>query len=471
MTNVLNPAARDGAPSEPVTTVDELRRRATGPVLTADDDGYAEATLAWNRAAQHRPLVVVEAADANDVVLAVRFAAATGVGLGVQATGHGMALPADDGVLLLTRRLDDVRVDPAARTAWVGAGSQWGPVLEQAQVHGLAPLLGSAPHVGAVGYVLGGGFGWLARRYGSGADSARAFELVTPDGRLLRASADENFELFRALRGGGGGSLGVVTGMEIELYPVTTVYGGNLLYPAEMAETVMDRYARWVADAPDELTSEVVLMNFPPIPDLPEPIRGKSFTIVRGCWCGDLEEGRALLDRFRAELPPVADMWHEMPFSEVATISNDPVHPLPALLTGGWLDGIDGGVGRTLAGLTFPVDGPPLLMFSEVRHIGGAVSRGDRATTVLGNRDHEFVWHALGVPMADGMAEGISARLGEIREALADHDTGRAYLNFLDGEERRARTGDALDGDDVAALRRLKQELDPDDVVRFGVAH
>jgi hypothetical protein len=343
-------------------------------------------------------------------------------------------------------------------------------VLEQAQAHGLAPLLGSAPHVGAVGYVLGGGFGWLARKHGSGADSVRSFEVVTSDGRLLRASADENPALYRALRGGGGG-LGIVTGMEIELYPVTTVHGGNLLYPAEMAETVVARYAEWVADAPDELTSEVVFMNFPPIPDIPEPIRGRSFTIVRGCWSGDLEEGRAFVDRLRDDLPPVADMWEDMPFSEVARISNDPVDPLPAILTGGWLTGLDGEVGKAVADLTFPAGGPPVLMFSEIRHVGGRVARGDRSSTVLGNRDLEFVWHALGVPMAPEMDPAIRARLDELRAALGRHDTGRTYLNFVEGEERRSRVADAVDGDDAAALRQLKQELDPDDVLRFGVAH
>jgi hypothetical protein len=458
--------------SLPAGPLDDLRRRTTGPVLVAGDAGYDEATAAWNLACRHHPLVVVEAADVNDVAAAVRFAADQDLGVGVQATGHGMTLPADGGVLVSTRRLHDVVVNPETRTAWVGGGCQWGPVLEQAQRHGLAPLLGSAPHVGAVGYVLGGGFGWLTRRYGSGADSVRAFEVVSADGRLVRASADEHPELFRALRGGGGGSLGIVTGMEVQLYPVTTVYGGDLFYPPHMAEQVITRWAEWVADAPDELTSEVVCMNYPPIPEIPEPIRGQSFVIMRGCWAGALDEGHALLDAWKAELPPLVDMWRDMPFSDVAAISNDPVHPVPAVSTGGWLTGVDAEVAATLAARTFPSDGPPVLMFSEIRHVGGgALARGDRASTTLGHRDMAFVFHSLGVPMGELDPAALTAYHEATTAALGSRFSAKAYLNFIDGEERRRRTAAALSDGDREALAALKGTVDPDDVFRFGVDH
>jgi hypothetical protein len=469
MTNVVNPTHPLDDDAGPVTSVDQLRRRISGAVLTAGDVGFAEATLAWNRADRHQPLVVVEAADVDDVILAVRFAAHAGIGLGVQTTGHGMVRPADGGVLLSTRRFDAVRVDPVARTAWVGGGCTWGPVLDAAQEHGLAPVLGSAPHVGAVGYVLGGGVGWLARKHGTGADSVRSFEVVTPDGRLVRASAEENVELFRALRGGGGG-LGVVVGMEVELHPVTTVYAGNLLYGPEQAEAVVAAWADLVADAPDELTSEVVFMNFPPIPDVPEPIRGRSFTIVRGCWAGDLAEGRAFVDRLRATIPPIVDMWDEMPFSAMAAISNDPVDPLPSLGTGGWLDRLDADVVRAFASATFPTAGPPVLMFSEIRHVGGATARGDRRTTVLGNREGTLLWHALGVPMDAEMPRAIAATLDALRARLAGADSDHRYLNFVAGEERRASRSAAVGEGDEAAIAELKGRLDPEDVLRFGVA-
>lgn len=469
MTNVLNPTDHDRRDRpEPATSLEQLRTRAHGPVLTPGDDGFAAATQAWNRATRHRPVVVIEAADVDDVALAVRYAAHTGLGLGVQTTGHGMVRPADDGVLLLTGRLDDVRVDPATRTAWVGGGATWGPVLEQAQAHGLAPLLGSAPHVGVVGYVLGGGVGWLARKHGTGADSVRAFEVVTPDGRLLRASTAENPDLFASLRGGGGG-LGIVVGMEIELYPVTTVYGGNLLFAAEQVGEVAAAWIDWIDGAPDELTSEIVFMNFPPAPQVPEPVRGRSFIIVRGCWAGDLDEGRARVDALRARVAPQIDMWDVMPFAAVAQISNDPVDPMPARLSGGWLERVDVDVARTFAAATFPTDGPPVLAFSEIRHVGGATAR-DHGPSAFANRDKELLWHALGVPMDQASEAAVDKALAALEAALGDAASDRRYLNFLDGEARRRSLEAAVDDDGLATIRRLKGELDPADVVRFGVA-
>jgi hypothetical protein len=447
----------------------ELRSRITGEVLTRSDPGYDQHRLGWNRALEHDPAVVVVAADIGDVVAAVSFASSEGLGLGVQATGHGAVLPVG-GVLLDTSRLTDVRIDPIQRTAWISAGCTWGPVLDEAQTHGLAPLLGSSTTVGAIGYTLGGGLGWLARHFGSCADSVRAFEVVTPDGQLVRAAADENADLFAALRGGGGGAFGVVTGMEIDLYPVTTVYAGNLLYPAEAAAEVVARYVEWVADAPDELTTSVVLMNFPPLPEIPEPIRGRSFTIVRGCWSGDLAAGRAVLDQWRATMPPTIDMWDVMPFAAADAISQDPVDPMPALTTGGWLDRFDAGVAEVLAERTFPTDGPPAVIFSEVRHVGGAVARGDRSATSMGHREREFAFHVVGAPMAVDLAT-VEAEVAATAAALGDALSRATYLNFLEGEERRARTADAVDPERHAALAELQRRLDPADVLRFGVDH
>ena len=172
----------------------------------------------------------------------------------MQATGHGGVVPVD-GVLLVTARLQDVSVDPEERTAWVAAGCTWADIVAATQVHGLAPLADSSPTVGAVASTLGGGLGWLSRHHGPACDAVRSFEVVTADGSLVRTCRDENGELFRALRGGGG-SLGVITDMEIALVPVTTVYAGNLHYPAERAAEVVARYAAWVADAPDRADVE-----------------------------------------------------------------------------------------------------------------------------------------------------------------------------------------------------------------------
>ena len=331
-----------------------LRHRVDGAVLVPGDEGYDEAAKGWNGGSRltHRPVTIVVAADVGDVIATVAYAAERGLGLGVQATGHGVALPCE-GVLLVTGRMDEIEIDAEARTAWVGAGCAWAPVLAAAQEHGLAPLVGSSTSIGAVGYTLGGGLGWLARKYGPACDAVRSFEVVTPDGELVQASRGEHPELFHALRGGGGGALGVVTEMEIELFPVTTVYGGNLVYGAAAAGEVLARWSAWVAAAPAELTSSVVFVDGP---DRPPAV------LVRGCWCGDVDEGRRVLDEWRAIMPPDVDAWRELPFAAIASVSDHPVEPRPAVITGGWLTDPSPGAGlapesgAVLAAATFGGD-------------------------------------------------------------------------------------------------------------------
>ena len=288
------------------TELDHLRASVTGQVITPNNDAYDKARQAWNLTVDQHPALIVVAQTDIDIVEAVKFANMQGLDIAVMATGHGTIREADHSMLIVTSQLTDVRVSVEAQTAWVSAGAKWGRVLEAAQAVGLAPLLGSSPDVGAVGYTLGGGMGWLARKYGLSTDSVNRFELVTADGQMLRASATENADLFWGLRGGGG-NFGVITGMEIQLYPVTTVYGGNLFYPADKAKEVYAHYRHWIANAPDELTSSVVLMNFPPVPEVPEFLRGQSFVIVRGCYSGPMEEGEELLKHWRTWQAPLID--------------------------------------------------------------------------------------------------------------------------------------------------------------------
>jgi FAD/FMN-containing dehydrogenase len=408
-------------------------------------------------------------ASVADVAEAVRFARFGDLPVAVQATGHGVARPADGAVLIVTATLDGVTVDPAARTAYVGAGALWNAVLEPAQEHGLAPLLGSTPFVGAVGYTLGGGMGWLARRHGLASDSVRAFDVVTPDGIEVRASAQEQPELFWALRGGGGGSLGVVVGMEIELFPVTTVYAGNLLYPAEAAAEVLRRWRDWVAGVGEELTSAVTLMNFPPLPEVPEPLRGGSFVLVRGAWCGDLDEGKALIDQWRSWRTPVADMFGPLPFAQIAAVSQDPVDPMPSKVTSEWFDTLPDEAIDVLVRSVVPAPGKaPALVFGEVRHAGGAIRAGAAAAANDRGRSGEFLLELVGVPAGPEAARALDAHLRGTREALAPHVTGAAYLNFLEGAEKQERTPAAFSPRNLARLRAVKAALDPADRFRHG---
>ncbi len=444
-----------------------FKSRIMGEVTLPGDPRYDEARMAWNLTFDQRPAMIVEAAGAADVAEAVRFARGSGLGLATQATGHGpIGLP-DGGLLLLTGRMKEMRIDPEARTAWLSAGLKWGEVLEKTQQYGLAPLLGSSPDVGVVGYTLGGGFGWLGRKYGLSTDSVTTFEVVTADGALLCASAQENPELYWALRGGGG-SFGIVTAMEIRLYPVDTVYGGNLIYPAVQAKEVMQRYREWTRTAPDELTSSVVLMNFPPFPAIPEFLRAKSFVMVRGCYTGPVEEGEDLLKSWRDWQSPLLDDFKVMPFSQVATISSDPVDPVPAESSGGWMNGLSDEAIDAIIAHTLPAGGPPNLMFTEVRHFGGAIRRVDPAAAAFSHRDAEMLMFCVGGAPTPADVARVRQAIANMKQAMQSAMTGGVYMNFVHGEEARQRTKDGYSPETYRRLQELKASLDPENIFRFG---
>ena len=261
-----------------------LRSRLRGEVVSPGDDGYDRARQAWNLSAEHRPALVVIAEDASDVRNAVRFARTSGLGVGVLATGHGTGQACNGGLLVNTSRMHGVRVDPSARVARVDAGAIWEDVVEDAATHGLVGLPGSSMTVGVVGYTLGGGFGWLGRRYGLAAHSITKAEVVTADGEFLTASPTEHPDLFWGLQGGTG-NLGIVTSLEFSLHPLREVYGGNLYYPLERARDVLEFYAEWSRTAPYELTAATTFRVFPPLPSVPERLRGTTLVALRGCFC------------------------------------------------------------------------------------------------------------------------------------------------------------------------------------------
>lgn len=438
-----------------------LQTHIQGTVIMPGDADYDDARMAWNLAFEHRPPVIVMAETANDVAEAVRLARAEGMDIAVQATGHGFTLPANDALLINMSRMTHVEVDAAAQTAWVEGGSKWWPVLEKAQAVGLVPLLGSTPDVGAVGYTLGGGLGWLARKYGLSADSVNAFEVVTAQGDILWASEKENSDLFWALRGGGG-SFGVITGMEIRLYPVTTVYAGNLYYPAEMAKEVMTRYREWIANTPEELTSSALLMNYPPIPDVPDFLRGQSFVQVRGAYVGTMEAGEELMKYWREWKAPAFDMFGPLPLIRAAEISNDPVDPTSALVTGVWLKDLSDEAIDTIIRFGLAPNG---VTISEIRHVGdGAISRVDKHANAYGNRDASLVLEIIGISPTQELWHAANAYAQEYKRALAGHLTGGVYINFLEGDERQARTKDAFTAENFRKLMAIKAKYDPENV-------
>ncbi|WP_439028979.1 FAD-binding oxidoreductase [Gordonia terrae] len=440
----------------------QLRDRIAGDVVGPGDAGYLEARSGFNRLGGHRPAVIALPDNHFDVVEAVRFAADEDLRIAVQATGHGTGRAADGGLLINTSRLTSVVVDPVTRTARIGAGATWQMVLDAAVPYGLAPLMGSSSAVGAVGYTLGGGFGWLGRHHGLCADSVRGFDLVTPDGTPIRVTDASFPDVFWALRGGGAGSLGVVTSMEITLADVSTVYAGNLFYPAADAEEIIRRFRDWAPAQPEELTSAVAVLNLPPTDGIPEPLRGRSFAVVRGCWSGDVETGRAIVDEWRRWRRPVVDTWDVMPFAAVDAISMDPTEPMPVMVTTEWFDDLPDEAVDIIAGrVRPPAATAPLIVSGEIRHAGGAIARGALQAANDRARSGQFLLELVAVVGDPQVALAVESTLRVTRTELAPFVTGAAYLNFTSGTERAGRAADAFSADHRRRLTEIKNALDP----------
>ena len=448
--------------------VEELRARLRGALLRPGEEGYDEARAAWNLNARQRPAVVVMAEGANDVLAAVRFARDLELGVGVMATGHGVGAPSDGGLLVNTSLMRGVRVDPASRTARVEAGALWKDVIPEAQAHGLAGLAGSAPHVGVVGYTMGGGFGWLGRKYGLNSASITEADVVTADGELLRLSADENADLFWGLKGGGG-NFGIVTSLEFRLYPLTTVYGGSVFYPVEKAREVLGLYARWSAGLPDEMTTAVAFMNVPPLPHLPEPLRGRSVVVVKGCYCGERPgDGEELLRPVREELgEPIMDTFGELPVTAMDAISKDPVDPMGILQHSEMLSDLSPEAIDALVGAAGAGSGSPLLMV-EIRQLDGALARTPEHLNPMGSGDAKFSMNAIGATFTPEMAEGVKAHMARLAEATRPYQTGEIFVNFMEVDPAEDRVRAAYPPEDWERLVALKAEHDPKNLFRFN---
>jgi FAD/FMN-containing dehydrogenase len=451
------------------STLQTLRAGLRGTAHAPGEEGYEEASRAWNLAAHQGPALVVVANGAADVMAAVRFAREGGLGVGVMATGHGVGAACDGGVLINTSGMRGVRVDPLARTARVEAGALWTDLIHESQVHGLAGLQGSTSHVGVVGYTMGGGFGWLGRKYGFNAASVREADVVTADGELVRVSAEEHPDLFWGL-GGGGGNFGIVTSLKFDLYPIGMLYGGNLIYPVEKAPEVLEAYARWSADLPDEMTSGVAFLNVPPLPALPELLRGKSVIALRGCYCGERPgDGEELVRPMREELgEPIMDTFGMMPYAAMDSISMDPVDPMGVRQHSEMLSDLSPDAIETLVEVAGAGSGSPLIV-QEIRQLGGALARNAEHLSTMGKSDSKFIMNGVGPAFTPEMAEGVVAYLARVTDATRPFQTGDTYVNFMELDDASAeRVKAAYAPEDFERLVALKDRYDPHNVFRFN---
>ena len=277
--------------------------------FTPDQAGYREEISGFQTGIQSTPQLVVAATSADDIAEAVRYANEHGLPVAVQATGHGLREPAE-GVLISTRRMTGVTVDPQRRVARAEAGTTWGSVITAAAEHGLAPLSGSSPGVGVVGYTLGGGFGLLGRHFGLASDRVVSADIVRPDGTLTSGPLEA----------------GIVTALEFELVPVTTLYGGGLFFDPERIPEVLRAWRDWSIDLPDTVGTSVALVPFPDLPMVPEPFRGKHIANIRVACLGT--GGDQLVAPLRA-LGPIQDTLKTLPYTDSGQIAADPPNPHP----------------------------------------------------------------------------------------------------------------------------------------------
>ncbi|MFJ9373990.1 FAD-binding oxidoreductase [Streptomyces sp. NPDC101455] len=417
---------------------------------------YEEELAGFQTGFIQRPAVIYGARSADDVIAAVRYAAAKSLPVGVQATGHGLPGGSEGGVLITTRRMDGVRVDPEARTVRVQAGVCWGQVVAAAEPHGLAPLNGSAPSVGAVSYTLSGGLGILAREFGYAADHVRSLDVVTADGQLRRVTRESQPDLYWALLGAGH-AFGVVTELEIDLVPVRRLYGGSLAFDGrEVDPTALLRaYEEWTRTVPDELTSSFAAVPYPDIPALPPHLRGRYVLSVRVAYTGSGDEGAQLVAPLREFGPLLADSLREMPYSESHTIHSDPPAPHAYYGDSAVVSELD--VARV--GEVLSLAGPDAagMCVVQVNHLGGALARP--APNSVPYREGRFLVRMLAV----GERDAARARLDPAFALLAPVTLGRA-VNFAFGAGDR--TEGLYDAETRKRLAGLKSEYDPANLFR-----
>jgi hypothetical protein len=444
----------------------DLRARMEGAVVKAGDTDWDVARRAFNLVIDQRPAAVALPASSADVAQIVWYARENGLRVAPQLTGHNAAPLGSltNTILLKTTWMTGVTIDPDARRARVGAGETWGSVIAAASEHGLAALHGSSPTVGVVGYTLGGGLGWLGRKHGLNANNVTAVEMVTADGGLVRADRDTEPELFWAVRGGGG-NFGIVTAIEFELFPIEQLYAGALFFPFERGSEVLHTWREWTAEAPDEVTSVGRLLQFPPIPDIPEPLRGRSFTVVEAAYIGDEADGAELMAPLR-ELGAEMDTFATIPAAGLAGLHMDPPEPVPALTDHRMVGELPAEGVDALIETAGPGSGSPLLSV-ELRHLGGALSRSAPDHGALDTLGGEYAMFGVGVPMSDELAAASEEAFGRIGEALAPYDSGRPYLNF---QERPTDTARLFEQDAYRRLAALRAEHDRDGVFRANHA-
>ncbi len=431
-----------------------------GRVVTPSDDDWDEARQAWNLAADQRPDAVALVESADDVAKVVGFARENGLKVAGQGTGHGaVALGSLDGAILIkTARMRAVEVGEG--TARVEAGVLAEEIGGAAHDKGHSFLPGTSPNVGVVGYSLGGGLSWLGRKYGFACNHVSAIELVGADGELRTVDAVSDPDLFWALRGGGGG-YAVVTALHLELVPVTEAYAGGMLFPPELAAEGVRRYRDWAAEAPEDAGSMARMLNLPPLPDIPEPIRGKKWLAITACVVGGQEEGEKVIAPLREIGEPAMDNFAQVPTTALTRIAMDPEPPVPGLGHHATVKELPDEAIDAMVEAAGPETDSPLLL-AEIRQLGGALARAPEHAGALDKIDAEFVVLGIGMLMDPALRDPIEGALDNLVGAVEPWRADGGYFNYA---ERACDVDAILPEETCKRLSHVKRSWDPDNMI------
>ena len=438
--------------------------RIRGTVTYPSEARYDELRKPWLQVVDQHPALIVEAASVDDVIASVDLARERRLPFGIMTTGHGITVPCDGGLLLRLSDLKRVDVDVARRSVRVEPGVTSSELLEATQEHDLGYPVGQVSNVGVVGFTLGGGMGWLVRRFGMAAHRIIGADVVLADGSLVHASADEHPDLFWALRGGGG-NFGIVTSLEAELVPIKDVLGGEMYYPLDRAADVIRYYRAWSSDLGDDTSTILRLVAVPPGDGAPEPIRGKTCCMIGLCHA-NADTADAVMASFGQLGEPLVNGVERRTLAEMGQL--DPASHssgAPAYGHVEFLRELSDEVIDRLVRLAHTMI-PPLMQF-EIQQLGGALTRASTASGAFNVSDAPYLLHLESPAVMAPMAE-IARKTHDVFAALGDAYTGEKYYNFLRGDEQPL-VEHAFGSEKFARLREIKRAYDPSNFFRLNV--